>query len=329
MNIMYATDKNYAPICGTSLYSLLLNNQKVKEIRIFLLDDNMGREKEKFQKLVKQFSRELIIISVEKISTYFEQLNLPRFNGGYTTYLRLAICEQLPDIDKLLYLDCDTLVLENVEELYETELDGYPLGAVCDGMNANCNLALGKARRELYYNAGVMLMNFEYWRKKKLFEKIVESTHKIDLCHTATASDQELVNYVMGNEIKKLPLKYNVLVQNRIFQPLNFLYMIEKDSRTYYTLEEMRSSVQKPAILHFAGCSLERPWYANSLDPEKGRWESYLRQTPWKDYRISIVQQTMWRKACIKAYQILPEYMYCRIKKYEERIKLRKKRWIG
>ena len=142
-------------------------------------------------------------------------------------------------------------------------------------------------------------------------------------------NNQDLINYSLEKGIKKLPLKYNVLVQNRIFKPKNFRFMIEKDDDTYYSLAEMESAATNPYIIHFAGFSLERPWFANSIDPLCDLWDTYLKRTPWKDYKKGIISQTKWRKMCILALKVLPENVYAAIKRYEERLKLFRRRRFG
>lgn len=326
MNLMYATDKNYAAICGTSMYSLLINNQAANEIHIYLIEDNIEDEKEKFIELVKKFNRTITIIAAQEIFAQFRDFDVPRYNGGYTTYIRLGVADYLQNIDKLLYIDCDTLILNNIQEMYDTDIQNAPLGAVSDGMNASCNLLIKRKKTDMYYNAGILLMNLRYWRTHKIFEKIQSDMKTLNLKRTATASDQDIINYSLGDMIIKLPLKYNVLVQNRVFKPESFRYMIEKDDITYYSLSEMRDASENPCILHFAGFSLERPWYSNSLDPVCPMWDSYLRKTPWKSYEKQKISQTRWRKTCIFVLKNFPEWIYMIIKKYEERFKYFKKK---
>lgn len=326
MNIMYATDRNYAAICGTSMLSLLVNNRDAEEIHIYLVEDEIGDEKEKFITLAKKFEREITIIPGEEIYEKFHGWNVPEYNGGYTTYIRLGIAEYLKDIDKLLYIDCDTLILDRIQEMYDIDITDRPLGAVSDIMNASGNLALGKKKTDMYYNCGILLMNLRYWREHKVFQKIRHGMNQIDLRRTATASDQEIINYCLGDKIKKIPLRYNVLVHNRIFKPEKLRYMMEKNDKTYYTLQEMKRASEDPCILHFAGCSLERPWYSNSLDPACALWDSYLKKTPWRSYKKQEIPQTKWRRACIFAFQFFPETVYMVIKRYEERLKYFKKR---
>lgn len=320
MNIVYATDKNYAPICATSLVSLLDNNKTCDEINIFVFGDNLEEEESKLKSLVSGFDRNIEIIQAAPIVKKFEKMKVPKVNGSFSSYVRLAASVNLKNLDKFIYIDCDTLILHNLEELWNTDIDSYALGGVADGMSARCNLAIGRKIQDFYINAGILLVNAKYWRDNNVLEKMICDLKKYRLDHTATGSDQELINFTLFNKIYKLPLKYNVLVQNRIYDSKNMKFMIEKDDRNYYSISEMEKAKEEPYIVHFAGSSLIRPWFSNSRDPLSGTWDHYLKLSGFeyqkKDFKIS-----MWQRFCIYMFYMLPEGGYAVLKRYEDRLK--------
>ena len=81
-------------------------------------------------------------------------MNVPKVNGSYSAYVRLAVSKNLDNIDKFIYIDCDTLILQNLEELWDTDIDGYAVGGVSDAMSARCNLALGKGCMQAEFTRG-------------------------------------------------------------------------------------------------------------------------------------------------------------------------------
>lgn len=320
MNIVYATDKNYVPICAASMVSLLESNKACKEINIFLYGDKLGTNECKLEDLVSRYGRNIKIIQAEPIVKSFEQMNVPKVNGSYSAYVRLAVSTNLKGIDKFIYIDCDTLILRNLEALWNTDIDGYAVGGVSDAMSARCNLALGKGIQDLYINSGVLLVNARYWRVNNVLEKMIRDLDKYRLDHTATGSDQEMINFTLSNRIYKLPLKYNVLVQNRIYEPVKMRFMIEKNDKSYYAVSEMKEAKEKPYIVHFANSSLLRPWFANSKDPLSEMWDHYLKLSGY-DHKKRNLKISVWQKMCIHAFFLLPKGGYAILKRYEDRLK--------
>lgn len=320
MNIVYATDKNYAPICAASVVSLLENNKACDKIKIFLFADNLGSDEDKLKGIVDRYKREIEIIQSAPIVNGFKNMDVPKVSGSYSSYVRLAASENLSGISKFLYIDCDTLIFHNLEELYNTDISKYAAGAVCDGMTARCNLALGRNICDLYFNAGILLVNAEYWRSNNILAKMIYDLKKYRLDYTATGSDQEMINYTLHSKICKLPLKYNVLLQNRIFEPQRLQYMIEKNTQCYYAISEMQSAKDNPYICHFASSSLIRPWFSNSRDPLSEVWDYYLSLSGY-EYKKQKFDISLWQKMCIYAIRILPKDLYAILKRYENRVK--------
>lgn len=320
MNIVYATDRNYAPICATSIASLLENNKVCKEINIFIFGDELGENEGKLENLVSKYGRNIKIIQSAPIVKKFENMNVPKVNGSYSAYVRLAASLNLNGIDRFIYLDCDTLVLDNLEKLWNMDINEYAVGGVADIMSARCNLALGRTVRDFYINSGVLLINAKYMRENNVLEKMIHDLGKYKLDHTATGSDQEMINFTLYNKIYKLPLKYNVMVQNRIYDSRIIKYMIEKDDKNYYSVLEMEEARKEPCIVHFANSSLLRPWFANSRDSLSGMWDYYLKLSGF-EYEKKEFDVSMWKKLCVYAFLFLPKGVYAFLKRYEDRLK--------
>lgn len=320
MNIVYATDSNYVSICAASMVSLLESNRACKEINIFLYGDRLGTNECILENLVSRYDRYINIIQAVPIVKSFEKMNVPKVNGSYSAYVRLAVSKNLDNIDKFIYIDCDTLILQNLEELWDTDIDGYAVGGVSDAMSARCNLALGKGIEDLYINLGVLLVNAKYWRMNNVLEKMIQDLNKYRLSHTATGGDQEMINYTLFRRIYKLPLKYNVLVQNRIYDPVQMRFMIEKNDKSYYSISEMKEARERPYIVHFANSSLIRPWFANSQDPLSKMWDYYLSLTGYS-YDKRKLRISLWQKMCVVAFYLLPDKGYAILKRYEDRLK--------
>lgn len=321
MNVLYVTDKNYIPIMGTSLASLLVNNKDAEIINIYILEDSIGEEeKEKIKSLVWQYKRSVFFVDVKDIVNKFIEAGVPKYNGQYSTYIRLYAGEVLRKIDKCIYIDCDTLILGKIDELWNKDIKQYPSGAVLDCNHSSANLALRKKKKARYFNAGVMLLNLRYWRENGLFDKFIQASTEIDMNKTLTNSDQELVNYLLEDKTVVIPLKYNVSCYFRIRARSKLMWILNKDKNTFYTSNEIEDAVNNPTILHFTGGSWGRPWFSNSIDTKRDLWESYLRLTPWDDFEKKECPTTLWRKLCILLERKMPIWLFTVIKRVEARL---------
>ncbi len=111
------------------------------------------------------------------------------------TYARLLLPIMFPGISKLLYLDADILVLRDLGPLWTTELKGAVVGAVVDGMDAEMKAGQpgleGVARVQHYFNAGVLLIDLDRWRRERVSERALDYLMR----HPDTPfSDQDALN---------------------------------------------------------------------------------------------------------------------------------------
>ena len=80
-------------------------------------------------------------------------------------WYRIFLPELLPDVDRVLYLDVDTLAMDSLEPLWATDLGGNYLAArdqrVRGAGSATAPPSSGWPGREAYFNSGVLLLNLD------------------------------------------------------------------------------------------------------------------------------------------------------------------------
>lgn len=324
--VMYATDREYAYICATSIVSLLENNKNVDDIHIYIFSENLTElDKVRFQKLIDEYGRKLEIIETENIINRFADCDLPKSRGGgYSAYIRLYAPEVLLGIDKIIYMDCDTIVLAGLQALYDIKLEGYVYAAACDWGSARANLPLGKQLTELYFNSGVLVINMDNYRDMKMYEKAIADLNKYNIYKTATKTDQDMINYSFGDKIKKISIKYNLPVDCRLFRPRWLHYMSEKDEKTYYSEADIYEALIEPVVMHFCLSQIIRPWYTNSNDEETSKWIHYYRMTPWCDQERKTYYVNVKRRIIMLAVKYCPQPVYAYLKREKERNRFKK-----
>ncbi len=112
------------------------------------------------------------------------------------TYYRLTAHEFLPaELDRILYIDPDTLILNSISDLYNMDLDCFCFAGASHtyGVVEDINhIRLGMPEGSRYINAGVLMMNLDELRRsytsKELFDYIDKNADKLYL------GDQDVIN---------------------------------------------------------------------------------------------------------------------------------------
>ena len=135
INICLSSDDNFAPYLLTTIISILKNANEEDEIYFYIIDNGISQiNKEKLLKLkaIKEFNISFASLNIEDIKKYTNWINMNK-NSPYSvsTYSILSIPNLFPDIDKILYLDCDLIVTKSLKELFDYDIDNY-LAIVAD-----------------------------------------------------------------------------------------------------------------------------------------------------------------------------------------------------
>jgi len=188
------------------------------------------------------------------------------------TYLRIFAADVLPErIDRILYLDCDLVVLGDLRDLWSTDIGGHALAAVPEPYGAGGRDFLGIPPGRPYVNAGVMLLDLDRWREERLSEKLVQfiERHGNRLWYW----DQDAINAVLHSDILPLDYRWNVQAQ-----------MFKLDARKYPEVAgAIRQACRRPAIIHYS--TAEKPWRFRAIVKHKLPYFHYLAQTAWRGTR--------------------------------------------
>lgn len=267
INICFATDNNYAQHCGVAIASLLMNTKTSKAIDIYILNDGSlsRKNKKRLIALKKLYPKTTIyILKVEK--ELFQ--NLPIIEGSHfteATYYRFIIPQLLDKINKIIYLDSDLIIKDDIENLYNINLNGNFIGAVQDIIGRDNQIRLNLNHKKYYCNAGVLILDLEKMRNNNISEKLFswskENSQKIKW------QDQDVINVVLENDIFYLDLSWN-------YQ--HFPDSTQKD----FTQEDEQKAEKNPKIIHYIGHI--KPWDCRINRKFGYLYFYYLRYTPWK-----------------------------------------------
>ena len=303
MNVLYASDDGYAAVLGVSLLSLCSNNRELKELRIFLLDGGISPENHKrLDDIAKRFDRKLEWITAEGFEKVIvpqtEDGNEPDTEGhlldahGYNpiVYVRLLLEDYLPEtVARILYLDCDTVVDRSLVLL---ETDRYLRHLIKNQQSEESWLmaavpelymppaikkrTIGFEREDIYYNAGVLFINLQQWRKEGMKDKLLEYWRKNR--DRLWFNDQDILNACCRGRIVTLPQAFD-MNPNLPYFPRWYMKRIQP---AYCSGPiKWRKMIDHPVIIHYMGD--ERPWIEGNRNYYRNTYFRYQKQTPWKD----------------------------------------------
>ena len=181
INICYAVDSNYVPHMCCSMASILSNANPNDVYNFYILENGIPQKDkhniESLKNTIRGFNITYFCVKNED----FESCPITGYVNYITkaTYYRFKIPELLRNIDKVLYLDCDTIIMSDISELYDIDLEDNYIAAIPEPYNQLHRERLEIKGENYYCNAGVILMNLSKIRSNgidKIFFKYIYQT---------------------------------------------------------------------------------------------------------------------------------------------------------
>jgi len=185
----------------------------------------------------------------------------PQAGLSAATYGRLLLPDALPAHQRrVLYLDADILVLQDLQPLWEAELHGASIGAVLDGLDS-ARRAGGPGlehvpRVQRYFNAGMLLMDLPRWRSRGIAARALRF---LQANPRTPYSDQDALNVACDGDWQPLDPKWNC-------QALYHFGPLDRGARH-----------ELPGIVHFI--TGDKPWVAARPNPHARFYNAYRRRT--------------------------------------------------
>lgn len=280
IDIVYCTDDNFVDVCCTSIVSLL-ENKGEENIFLHIIDNsisNNGREKiiqiaNRYPKTCLEF---LPFPQLEKIMSVKVKFN--KSHLSISTFGRLFLDNLISrEIERIIYLDCDTIVLQSLLELCMYDLKGYIIGGVDDCKSKRYRQVLGLMPDALYVNAGVLLIDMKKWREQECGKKVIKYIEKYNgVIHF---EDQGTINAALNSFLVLLPLKYNVMTHN--FDMKYKELMRFRNPVLQYSPQMIKQAVDDPCIIHFTSSFLTngRVWNENTNHRKKVIYNQYMKKS--------------------------------------------------
>jgi lipopolysaccharide biosynthesis glycosyltransferase len=278
--VAFAADENIAIGLYVAVYSVVRNANSEAEYTVYVLDGglSMGTKKK-----IKQIGLEKENVKIEIIEDFHDEtskLKDPE-RVGRSAYLRFLIPSLIGERhDRLIYLDSDVLVGKDVFGMAKQDMgknivmatQDFLLPTVKDAkkytrMTDVFNLPSG----EPYFNSGVLMIDVEKWKNKKISERCIDIIHKNN--EELVMDDQDALNGVLYRRWGMLDPRWNV--------QLNWMEKNEKTFRHERIVCKIgRENILKnPYLIHYN--VRKKPWNMGTKGKFRKKYLKYLRESNW------------------------------------------------
>ena len=265
MNILVTLDKNYLPPLKVMLFSMYTNNPKTS-FDIYVMHDSLTKKDiSELNQTASKFNSKIIDVKIEE-SQFSKAPVLLHYTKAM--YFRLLAQHYLPKkLTRIIYIDPDILVLNKLDDLYNTNIDKYYYAAAYHKLFSSKTLnkiRLYPYKIKNYYNSGVLLLNLKLLRKhvsqKLIFDFVEKNKSKLIM------PDQDVLNSLFAKKIKLIDeALYNYDARHyRVYLML---------SNGKFDLGEV---INKTVLLHFCGKS--KPWHPKYKGKFSLLYKHYQRQ---------------------------------------------------
>ena len=255
IHIAMAIDNNFIYPTLVSMASGLYNNNDKENVIVYHLlcsHDFDNNKLEIFNSLKKRYEFSL---NFYIIPDFFK--NFKRWVGAtITVYYKMILPLLFHDLERIIYLDADTLIFKDLYEMYNLPFNGnYVLGYPFHDSN---KIDKYVKNATYYINGGVILFNNELIRKDNKDLELISFTmeHNSELWFL----EQDSINIVFYEKIGILPLKYGIYMYGTVD---SFEKSIQIRIRFKLNRTEVINAIADPSLVHFSCCN-PKPWQRHS-----------------------------------------------------------------
>lgn len=286
---------DYNRHAAVTILSLLDNCDKGRFVVFHLLHDegliNGNEEKARknivrYHKLIRDYNAEIIFHNITANDKFKE---IPAINTfTINSIFRLYLPELLPDVGKIIYLDCDVVVNADISELYDININEFPIAVVKRGISTmpfgwkRYYLSIGLTVDDLF-NSGILIFNLE--RIRENHSLVPEALSFLSQHRNTPFPDQDFLIWTFRGECFWLDGRYN-----------------------YYPQSMEKDDVSSNAIIHYRSAN-NKPWKSYSGSIDDFNWE-YFVKTPWADDLLDVVSYGRGSPGKDKFIYSIPSWIY-------------------
>lgn len=279
LNIAYSCNEAYIQHTGISMISLFENNKEIESINVYFIAKDVKETSITVLKdIVNKYKRDLIIIPFEDICY---DLKISETGRHIETIYAKLFFSRIKNIDKILYLDSDTIINGSLKDLWLIDISNYLVAGV-ETFSVNKKYELKLLKDDNFINDGVVLLNLESLRNENFANKFLDFIDSWD--GNPPILSEGTINAVCKGQILSLHPKYNLMSGFLTFPDKR--YYKHNLLGDFYSQEEIKEAIKSPIIIHYLSAFYNRPWYKNCKHPLKDKYLYYKDISQWKNVKL-------------------------------------------
>ena len=279
------------------MISLCENNKDADDIVIYFIGVDVSEVNiNSLRNIADQYKRKFVYIPFDSIAY---DLNISAIGRHIKTIYTKVFFSRIEGLDKIIYLDSDTIVNGSLKPLWDDDISKVYMGVVQTCTKAN--KALGMPDEMPFFNDGMAIVNVDFCRENGLIQKVLDVV-KYYNGNPPVLSEGALNKVCMGN-VKYISPRWNMMAGVLYFGLLNIKKL--QESLDQYSLEDLSESCKSPVVIHYLTAFYNRPWFTPCTHPYKDRYYYYQSLSPWKDVKPTLKPLPLRIKAIDYCYRYL------------------------
>ena len=282
IHIALSFDDNFWAPAYALMRSICLSSRRQADLCFHLLHLPLGpQHRDDLRKIEAEFAGRLFWYNLETLPAFTGFVGILPASAQWpkVVYARLLLAELLPpQVERVIYLDCDMLVRRPIEDLFARPLDGQPLGAVSEALAPF--IMGGRDMRDFrgifspgdrYFNSGMLVVALDQWRELDMRRAVTARVEGAGLS-MLRYFDQDLLNLIFRDRWTEIDWRWNTIDAAKAHEALN------------------------PAILHYT--SERKPWHLLAGIQRSSAYARYYRHVMTNDifYRFARHRWKRWWK---------------------------------
>ncbi|MBD3614985.1 MAG: hypothetical protein HUJ22_00330 [Gracilimonas sp.] len=259
---------------GISMISMFENNKDVEDLTVYLFSKNITDTSiQQLSDIANEYGRKFVNIP---LSTILYDLNVKETERHIITVYAKLFFSRIDEIEKIIYLDSDTIVNSSLREMWSIDLRNNLVAGV-ETFSVKVKNELGLTKGDKFINDGVVVLNLKKLRSENMEQNFLQFINQYK--GAPPFLSEGTINVVCKGQIKTIHPKFNLMsglltIQNRS-------YYKSENLGGYYNDATINEAIRNPVVIHYLAAFFNRPWDKNCRHPLKNIYLKYKEMSPW------------------------------------------------